>query len=171
MEHIRDFGGFGIAVGGYPEKHTEASDFESDLQNLKRKVDCGADVVITQLFYDNKDFYAFADRCRKMGIEQPIIPGLMPILNGAQIRRITEMCGATIPEGLLRQITEAGGNGELVHDIGIKHSVAQAQDLLSHDVSGIHFYVLNQYFHVAEIVERIKPFLRGPSPRRRTAAP
>jgi methylenetetrahydrofolate reductase (NADPH) len=169
VEHIRDFGDFGIAVGGYPEKHIEASDFGSDLQNLKRKVDCGAHVVITQLFYDNEHFYAFEDRCRKMGIEQPIIPGLMPILNTAQIRRITEMCGATIPEGLLRQITEVEGNVELVQKIGIEHTVAQADDLLNHGVSGIHFYVLNQYFHIAEIVERIKPFVRGPSPRSRTA--
>ena len=79
------------------------------------------------------------------------------------------MCGATLPDGLLRQITEAGDNAELVHEIGIEHTAAQ--DLLSNGVSGIHFYVLNQYFHIAEIVERIKPFLYGPSPGSRTSLP
>ncbi len=169
VEHIRDFGGFGIAVGGYPEKHTESLDVESDLRNLKGKVDCGADVIITQLFYDNKDFYTFVDRCRKLGIRQPIVPGIMPVLDNQQITRITRMCGATIPEILLRQITEAGDNVELVHRVGIEHTVAQVKDLLSHGVSGIHFYVLNQYFHMVEIIEQIKPFLSAQSFRSRTS--
>ena len=92
VEHIRGVGGFGIAVAGYPETHIEAPDFEADLQNLKRKVDAGADIIITQLFYDNQCFYNFADRCRVLGITQPIIPGLLPILNLEQIQKITQMC-------------------------------------------------------------------------------
>jgi methylenetetrahydrofolate reductase (NADPH) len=159
VEHIRGVGGFGIAVAGYPEAHIEALDFETDLQHLKRKVDAGADVIITQLFYDNQVFYNFVDRCRALGITQPIVPGLLPILNLEQIQRITQMCGSRIPETLLRKLVEAGEDQELVRQLGIEHTVGQALDLLNHEVSGIHFYVLNQHFHIAEIMERIRPAL------------
>ncbi len=166
VSHIRKFGGFGIAVAGYPEKHIEATDFETDLKNLKRKVDAGADVVITQLFYDNHLFYAFVDRCRAIGITKPIVPGLLPILNLEQIKRITRMCGASIPRELLEKLTNSGDNQDRVHEIGINHTVAQAVDLLNHGVSGIHFYVLNQYFHIAEIMEHLRPILeQGTNPR------
>ena len=159
VEHIRDFGGFGIAVAGYPEAHIEAPDFETDLQNLKRKVDAGADVIITQLFYDNQVFYHFVDRCRALGITQPIVPGLLPILNLEQIQRITQMCGSRIPQTLFRKLAEAGEDRDRVRKVGIKHTVGQALDLLNHKVSGIHFYVLNQHFHIAEIMEQIRPAL------------
>ena len=159
VEHIRDFGGFGIAVAGYPEAHIEAPDFETDLQNLKRKVDAGADVIITQLFYDNQVFYHFVDRCRALGITQPIVPGLLPILNLEQIQRITQMCGSRIPQTLFRKLAEAGEDRDRVRKVGIEHTVGQALDLLNHKVSGIHFYVLNQHFHIAEIMEQIRPAL------------
>ena len=159
VEHIRDFGGFGIAVAGYPEAHIEAPDFETDLQNLKRKVDAGADVIITQLFYDNQAFYHFVDRCRALGITQPIVPGLLPILNLEQIQRITQMCGSRIPQTLFRKLAEAGEDRDRVRKVGIEHTVGQALDLLNHKVSGIHFYVLNQHFHIAEIMEQIRPAL------------
>ena len=160
VEHIRGVGGFGIAVAGYPETHIEAPDFEADLQNLKRKVDAGADIIITQLFYDNQCFYNFADRCRVLGITQPIIPGLLPILNLEQIQKITQMCGARIPDALLQKLTAAGKNQNLVRKIGTEHTIRQAIDLLNHGVPGIHFYVLNQHFHIAEIMEAIRPALR-----------
>ena len=159
VEHIRDFGGFGIAVAGYPEAHIEAPDFETDLQNLKRKVDAGADVIITQLFYDNQVFYHFVDRCRALGITQPIVPGLLPILDLEQIQRITQMCGSRIPQTLFRKLAEAGEDRDRVRKVGIEHTVGQALDLLNHKVSGIHFYVLNQHFHIAEIMEQIRPAL------------
>ena len=161
VEHIHGFDEFGIAVAGYPETHIEAPDSETDLQNLKRKVDAGADVVITQLFFDNRDFYAFVDRCRAIGIEQPIIPGLMPILNGQQIKRITGICGASIPDELSQQLEGAAEDQDRVHEIGITHTANQAMDLLNNGVLGIHFYVLNQYFHISEIMDRIKPALRA----------
>jgi len=160
VEHIQKFGGFGIAVAGYPEKHIEAPDFETDLNHLKRKVDAGADLIITQLFYENRFFYEFVERCRAVGIKKPIVPGLLPILNGEQIKRITRICGSTIPTELLRKLTQAGDDQKKVHEIGICHTVSQAQDLLAHGVAGIHFYVLNQYFHIAEIMERIQPALQ-----------
>ena len=160
VEHIQSIGGFSVAVAGYPEKHLEAPDFETDLRNLKRKVDSGADSVITQLFYDNSDFFRFVDLCRAMGIEQPIVPGLMPILNVQQIKRITEMCGANIPGSLLRQLDGAEDDEERVHQIGIVHTANQAIELLDQGVPGIHFYVLNRHFHIAEIMERIQPALQ-----------
>jgi len=160
VEHISRYGGFGIAVAGYPEKHLEAPDFETDLENLKRKMDSGADVIITQLYYDNRNFYDFVERCRAVGINQPIIPGLMPILNVEQIKRITSMCGATIPTELLRQLEDAGNDEERVIEIGITHTANQALDLLQHGVQGIHFYVLNRHFQIAEIMERIRPSLK-----------
>ena len=157
--HIARYGGFGIAVAGYPEKHTQAPDFETDLRNLKLKVDMGADVVITQLFYDNRDFYDFVEGCRAIGINRPIIPGLMPILNVDQIKRITGMCGATIPAGLLSRLEAARDDEQRVYEIGISHTADQALDLLHHGVQGIHFYVLNRHFQIAEIMERIRPAL------------
>ncbi|MEE8348779.1 MAG: methylenetetrahydrofolate reductase [NAD(P)H], partial [Acidobacteriota bacterium] len=160
VEHIRGFGGFGVAVAGYPEAHVETPDFETDLRNLKRKVDAGADVIITQLFYNNQVFYHFVDRCRALGITQPIVPGLLPILNLQQIQRITQMCGSSIPDALHRKLTEAGEDRDQVRELGIEHTVGQTLDLLRHGVSGIHFYVLNQYFHIAEIMEQIRPALR-----------
>lgn len=163
VEHIRSTDGFGIAVAGYPEKHIEAPNIETDIQNLKTKVDSGADAIITQLYYDNSHFYRFIERCRAVGIDKPIVPGLMPILGTQQIRRITTMCGATIPEQLLAQLEEAGDNEERVVEIGITHTANQALDLLEHGVPGIHFYVLNRYFHIAEIMRRIKPALTNNS--------
>ncbi len=155
VEAIRKDGRFGIAVAGYPETHSEATNSETDLKHLKTKANSGADAIITQLYYDNNSFYSFVANCRSIGITQPIVPGLMPILDVQQIKRITRMCGATIPSKLLRDLEAADGNQELVHQIGIQHTVEQALDLLSNGVQGIHFYVLNQYFHIAEIISRI----------------
>jgi methylenetetrahydrofolate reductase (NADPH) len=130
-----------------------------DLLNLKSKVDSGADVVITQLYYDNQHYYQFLARCRALGITQPIIPGLMPILSFEQIKRITTMCGATIPAFLLKAMEQAGDNVSKIQEIGISHTANQALDLLRNGVPGIHFYVLNQHFHIAEIMDRIKSSL------------
>lgn len=160
VAHIKRFGGFGIAVAGYPEKHIEAPDLVTDLQNLKRKVDAGADIVITQLFYNNRDFYRFVERCPAIGIEVPIIPGLLPILNVEQIKRITGICGSSIPDELMSRLLSAGDDTKRVQRIGVEHTTRQALDLLEHGVDGIHFYVLNQDFHIVEIMERIRPTLR-----------
>jgi methylenetetrahydrofolate reductase (NADPH) len=93
----QEFPDFGIAVAGYPETHIEALSPEADLENLKRKVDAGGDIVITQLFYINEDFFRFRDRCKQIGIRAPIVPGILPVTNLAQIRRITSLCGARLP--------------------------------------------------------------------------
>ena len=164
VEHIHSIGGFSIAVAGYPEKHIESPNLEADLQNLKLKADSGADAIITQLYYDNKYFYRFLEQCRTLGIDQPIVPGLMPIQNLNQITRIIDRCGATIPEHLLAQLEQAGDNTEKVWEISVTHTTNQALDLLQHGVPGIHFYVLNSDSHIAEILQRIRPALHKYAP-------
>ena len=95
---------FCIGVAGYPEKHPEAPDAQSDLANLKRKVDVGGQVVITQLFFDNRDFFAFRERCQQLGIQAPIVPGILPVTNLAQIQRISSMCGAALPQAFVDEL-------------------------------------------------------------------
>lgn len=143
---------FGIAVGGYPEKHTEAPDIEADIKNLKLKVDAGADIVITQLFFDNSHYFEFTERAKAHGINTPIIPGLMPILSVRQIERITSMCGASIPSRLRKRLDDCKDDDEKARAIGIAQCVDQSKDLLARGVPGIHYYVLNKSEHMKEII-------------------
>lgn len=140
----QEFPSMGIAVGGYPEKHQEAPSFEVDLANLKRKVDAGADAVITQLFYNNDDFFRFRDRCRELGIDKPIIPGLLPVTNGAQIQRIASLCGAKLPSDFLAALEKCADDPAGQFETGVEFAIRQTEGLLNADVPGIHFYVLNK---------------------------
>ncbi len=137
------YSGLGVAVAGYPEVHQEATDAQTDLDNLKRKVDAGADVVITQLFYDNEDYYRFVDRCVAAGIKVPIVPGILPVTNFQQALRIASMCKASIPDSLREAMT---GNEDPADQfqIGVDHARKQTIDLIAHGVPGIHYYVLNK---------------------------
>lgn len=146
-----EFPGFGLLVGGYPEKHPEAVSLDADLDALKRKVDAGADAVIAQLFYDNADFYRWRDRCVAAGIGVPIVPGLLPVITLAQVQRITGLCGARLPEGLAARLQAAQASEEAQTAVGTEHAAAQAQDLLRNGVPGIHFYVLNKSKAAMEI--------------------
>lgn len=134
---------FGIAVAGYPEVHQEATNAKSDLDHLKRKVDAGADIIITQLFYDNADFYRFRDDCHRHGIDVPLIPGLLPITNLPQAQRITSMCKARLPDALVTRLQERD-DSEWQFEIGVEHARNQLLDLLDNDVEGTHLYVLNK---------------------------
>ncbi len=139
-----EFAQFDVAVAGYPETHQEAASPDVDLENLRRKVDAGADVVITQLFYDNADFFRFRERCGRLGIRVPIVPGILPVTNLAQIQRIASLCGAKLPppfqEALQRHADDEAGQFE----IGVEFAARQVQELIDSDVAGIHFYVLNK---------------------------
>jgi methylenetetrahydrofolate reductase (NADPH) len=161
VAHIRRRHGqaFGVAVAGYPEKHLESPDRDSDLRYLKNKVDAGADIVITQLFYDNADFFSFADSARAAGVKVPLIPGLLPVLSEKQVRRITSLCGSKIPQSLQGELESAGDNDERAEEIGIRQCVAQASELLRRGVPGIHFYVLNKSSHMRLIMEELRPIL------------
>jgi methylenetetrahydrofolate reductase (NADPH) len=163
VTHIRDFErrnglrSCGIAVAGYPEKHIEAADAATDLANLRRKVDAGADIVITQLFYDNADYFRFVDAARAIGITKPIVPGLLPIVSVKQIRRITALCGSTIPANLQAELESVGDDDDAAESIGIRQCVRQAKDLLARGVPGIHFYVLNKVSHMRRIMAELRP--------------
>jgi methylenetetrahydrofolate reductase (NADPH) len=134
----------GIGVAGYPEKHQECPDCETDLANLKRKVEAGADAVFTQLFYSNERFFDFRDRYERSGIKVPLIPGIMPITEFSRIKRITGMCGAAIPGELGARLEAAQDDLQAQFEIGVAHAVRQCDELLGSDVPGIHFYVLNR---------------------------
>ena len=122
--------------------------------NLKLKVDAGAEVVITQLFFDNHDFYDFEVRARKIGIKVPIIPGIMPIVSAKQIEKISRMCGAKLPQGLRERLSKHQDDNEAVKEIGIEHATAQCRDLLKHKALGIHFYTLNKSHSTKRVIER-----------------
>jgi methylenetetrahydrofolate reductase (NADPH) len=136
----------GIGVAGYPEGHPEAQSTESDLTNLKRKLAAGGEFVITQLFFDNRHYWDFVERTREMGINCPIIPGILPILSLKSIKRIVSLCGASLPDPFLAELEDAdvrGGN-DAVQELGIEHARRQAQELLDHGAPGIHLYTLNR---------------------------
>jgi methylenetetrahydrofolate reductase (NADPH) len=140
----REFSHFGIAVAGYPETHQEAPSPEADLENLRRKVDAGADVVVTQLFYDNQDFWRFRDRCQRIGIRVPIVPGILPVTNLAQIRRITSLCGARLPRDFQTALERFADDAEGQFGVGVEFATRQVRELVERGVPGIHFYVLNK---------------------------
>jgi methylenetetrahydrofolate reductase (NADPH) len=139
-------GGFDFCIAGacYPEKHVEASDAATDLANLRRKVDAGAQFLITQLFFDNQRYFDFVARVRAAGIGVPIIPGIMPITNVKQVERFTAMCGAQIPETLLTELRQIQDDPEAVLSLGVAHATAQCLELLQRGAPGIHFYTLNK---------------------------
>jgi methylenetetrahydrofolate reductase (NADPH) len=157
VAHIRKNGGAGLclAVAGYPEGHPQARDRKTDLENLKRKVDAGADFVVSQLFFDNADYFDFVDRARKAGVGVPVIPGIMPVTNVAQLKRFTAMCGARIPGDLARALEAVQDDAEAVVRAGIEHGLRQAEGLLKSGAPGIHFYTLNRSRSTAEILRRL----------------
>ncbi len=148
-------GPVGIAVAGYPEKHIEAPDLKTDLLNLKRKVDAGANAVVTQLFYDNRHYFSFVKAARDLGITIPIVPGLLPILSAKQVMRITSMCGSCLPADLQRDLEAAGEDPAKSEEIGVKRCIAQATELIEKGAPGIHFYVLNKSSHMMRIMDKI----------------
>lgn len=150
-----DFPTMGVAVGGYPEVHQEAPSAEADLENLKRKVDAGAHAIITQLFYDNEDFFRFRDQCVAAGIGVPIIPGLLPVTNVAQIKRIASLCGAQLPEDFLAQLEAAGDDAEAQFEVGVKQCTTQTQGLVDGGVPGIHYYVLNKSEAASRVLQAV----------------
>lgn len=139
-----EFPEFGILVAGYPETHQEAVSAQADLENLKRKCDAGGDVVVTQLFYDNADFFRFRDQCAALGITTPIVPGVMPVTNYGQVRRIASLCKAHLPDAFTRSFEAAGDDEAAQFEAGVTYAARQVEELLSAGVPGIHFYVLNK---------------------------
>jgi methylenetetrahydrofolate reductase (NADPH) len=135
---------FCIGAACYPEKHPEAQTMQDDLDNLKIKVDAGADFLVSQLFFDNAHYFEFERRARASGIDLPMLPGLMPITNFGQIQRFVAMCGATIPPKLRVEMEARKDDNKAVEDLGVAYASMQALELLHNGVSGIHFYTLNR---------------------------
>ena len=161
---IRDeFPEFGILVAGYPETHQEAVSPAADLENLKRKCDAGGDVVVTQLFYDNADFLRFRDACDRVGIRAAIVPGVMPVTNYTQIRRIASLCKARLPDDFTRAFEAAGDDPAAQFEAGVSFATQQVRDLVDAGVPGIHFYVLNRSPATVRVLEAVglRPGVRG----------
>jgi methylenetetrahydrofolate reductase (NADPH) len=150
--------GFAFSVGGaaYPEGHVECSSRDTDLLNLKRKVECGADFLITQIFFDNAFYFDFVERARKAGIGVPIIPGIMPITNLEQVERFTRMCGATVPMRLALELDRRREDPEAVLQLGVAHATVQCMELLNRGVRHLHFYTLNRSPATRMIVSALK---------------
>ena len=155
IEHIRAHFGFGLAAACYPEGHTESPDLDWDIRYAREKVDKGADFLISQLFYDNRYFFDFLERAEQAGINVPIIPGILPILNTAQIRRFTSLCGATIPAELDRQLEQYADDDNAVRELGIEYATNQVRELWDEGVPGVHFYVLNRSYSVSRILSNL----------------
>lgn len=148
--------GFAIAVAGYPEGHPDTPNRLDEMDHLKAKVDAGADAIITQLFFENRDFYDFRDRCRLAGIGVPIIAGIMPITSLAGMKRMSELAlGARFPSSLIRALNRTGGDDEAVRRVGVHWATEQCRALLDHEVQGIHFYTLNRSTATREVYKTL----------------
>lgn len=158
-QFIKDVGGFHIAGACYPEVHPEAKDDVSDIINLKKKVDAGAEFLISQLFYDNKTFYDFEKRCRLAGINVPIEAGIMPVINKKQIQRMVSLCGASLPAKFVRVMNRYESNPEALREAGIAYAVDQCVDLIANGVSGIHLYTMNNPYVARRITESVSKLL------------
>ena len=144
---------FCIGVGAYPEKHFEAPNLETDIANLKRKVDAGADYVITQMFFDNQVYYDFVEKCRAAGINVPIIPGLKPISTARQVSVLPEAFSLDIPLELTQEIAKAGDNKAAVYQIGAEWCAMQCKDLIAHGVPAVHFYTMGKSDNITRILQ------------------
>lgn len=152
--------GFCLGVAGFPEGHRDAPNLDEDTRRLKEKIEAGGEFVITQLFFDNRHFFGLKERCAKAGIDVPIIPGIMPITSLKQIKKMTDICGATIPAPLLKKIEEHGEDKEAVEELGVEQAVAQCKELLKTGAPGIHFFVMNQAGPISGILKQLKAFRR-----------
>ncbi|RTH02636.1 methylenetetrahydrofolate reductase [NAD(P)H] [Thermus scotoductus] len=154
---IRSRYGEGVSVGGaaYPEGHPESESLEADLRHFKAKVEAGLDFAITQLFFNNAHYFGFLERARRMGIEIPILPGIMPITSYPQLRRFTEVCGASIPGPLLSRLERYQEDPKAILEIGVEHATRQVAELLEAGVEGVHFYTLNRSPATRRVLERL----------------
>jgi methylenetetrahydrofolate reductase (NADPH) len=155
VREAKSRGAFAVAVAGFPEVHPRAVSRMSDLQYLKEKVDAGAVAVITQLFFDNEDYYRFVDDARRLGIRVPIVPGILPILSAPQVRRFVSLCGSKIPTKLEMQLCKVEDDDGGALQMGIEYASRQCEELLRFEVPGFHFYSLNKSRSVTAVCENL----------------
>lgn len=151
IQFITAQGGFNIAAAGYPEKHPAASDFETDIKNLKHKIDAGASLVLTQLFFKNEAYFHLTDALIKLGGDVPVIPGIMPMTHPSQIEKMANMCGASVPEPFASAL-RSSANPE---QVGITYAIDQCRELKNRGVRGFHFYPLNKAHAVSKVLDAI----------------
>jgi methylenetetrahydrofolate reductase (NADPH) len=144
IELIENEYDFSIGAAAFPEVHIHSESLDQDIEVMKEKVANGAKFLITQLFFDNDFYFDFVDKARAAGVEVPIIPGIMPILRYSSIKRMTEMCGASIPADLDRELTARKDDEQAIEELGVAYATLQCADLLGRGAPGIHFYVLNR---------------------------
>jgi len=157
VRFIRELGGFCIGVAGFPEGHIACREGKFvDWDRLKHKVDQGADFVITQLFFDNADYFEFTDYLRtRLGSKVTVIPGILPVLSASQVRKFTSLCGARIPAPMLARLEQLVSDDEAATKYGIEYATAQCRELLDSGVTGLHFYTLNKSRSTVEVVRRL----------------
>lgn len=156
VRFIKDIGGFSIGVAGFPEGHIACTDGKhADWRHLKHKVDQGADFVITQLFFSNSDYFEFRDFLTAIGVRVPLVPGIIPIMSAAQIKRFVALCGADLPRPLVSELDKRADDDEAVSQFGIEYATRQCEELLREGVPGLHFYTLNKSRSTTAILKNL----------------
>jgi methylenetetrahydrofolate reductase (NADPH) len=156
VNFIKETGGFCIGTAGFPEGHIACKEGrEVDWDRLKAKIDCGADFVLTQLFFNNEDFFRFRDYLGEKGVSVPICPGIIPILSATQIKRFTALCGAELPAPLLKNLEKFADDDEACAEFGIQYATRQCAELLRQDAPGLHFYTLNKARSTAQVLRNL----------------
>ncbi|MBE5959220.1 MAG: methylenetetrahydrofolate reductase [NAD(P)H] [Lachnospiraceae bacterium] len=156
ISYMKNKGDFCFAGACYPECHPESDNRVSEMHNLKAKVEAGAEVLLSQLFFDNNEFYRFVDDCRIADINVPVIPGIMPVINAAQIKRMITMCGASLPVKFQKIISKFENNKVALFDAGMSYATSQIIDLLANDIDGIHLYTMNNPVVARRICDGIR---------------
>ncbi len=159
VSFIKERGDYDIAGACYPEGHIEAEDMIADIHNLKRKVEAGAEHLISQLFFDNEAFYKFQEKTKLAGITVPIEAGIMPVINKSQIERMVSMCGASLPAKFVKVMQKYENNPEALRDAGIAYAINQIVDLIANGVDGIHLYTMNNAYVAKRITEAVSSLL------------
>ena len=158
---IKQNGDFNVIGACYPEGHSESAGIDEDIRHLKTKVDAGTDQLITQLFLDNRFFYAFRDRAARAGINIPVQAGIMPVVNKKQIERIVSLCGASLPKKFMVMLEKYENNPVALRDAGIAYAINQIVDLIAQDVDGIHLYTMNNPYIAQRIYAAVKTLLHA----------
>ena len=156
VEFLRERGGFGIGAAGFPEGHIDCAEGrETDWRHLVGKINCGADFVITQMFFDNADYFRLADYLKGQGVAVPLFPGIIPVANAGQIKKFSAMCGAKLPESFSSRLDELGDDADAVREYGIEYATGQCRELLDRSAPGLHFYTLNKSKAVLQILANL----------------
>jgi len=164
VRFIRSVDDFGIGVAGFPEGHIACKEGKYvDWQRLKHKIDQGADFVITQLFFRNSDYFEFREHLTRLGVRVPLVPGILPILSTAQIKRFVALCGAELPDALVAALEQRGTDDEAVIKFGIEYATRQCEELLREGAPGLHFYTLNKSRSTTEVLRNLG--IPSPSPQ------